>query len=457
MNFSKVSSDRKQQNFVESLETKNQRGPTALTGVELYSVVTLLVTLSAFGMAGNVLVLWVFRQKKDKLVSTVLIIVLACVDLSTCVVVIPYTVFMESVGFLIENDVVCKVYQFLITSNIPFSALIMVTIAVDRYLCICHPFLRSGSTRKAKRAVVGLGLFAAGIGLCVSLMYGVYYRPAGSQLQPPDASVPSRTATVEPQNYVIEAALLNAPPNRLNETQSLEGKLRSPGIVCLKPIPTTNYSEQPPEDPDQRAAYDGVCAPNDLLLSRDFQWYFQKVYNGLFLVCFVTVVALYVLIYRSVLLRRRRRLREKRKSQSIVASLAKQKNRDSVVMQEMITIACEQKDGMNVPIVRDLLRDQSHVGNGNRTGRRKSWSLDSNWMVNMKTAAMLFVVTVVFIVTFLPAFMMTLGFVPYNAFVFYLYFANNVANPLIYSFMNQNFRDDLRKIFCRRYPGTTAF
>jgi len=71
-------------------------------------------------------------------------------------------------------------------------------------------------------------------------------------------------------------------------------------------------------------------------------------------------------------------------------------------------------------------------------------------MANLKTAAMLFVVTVVFVVTFLPAFLMALNIIPHNMVIFYLYFANNVANPVIYSFMNQNFRADLQRIFLRQ-------
>ena len=35
--------------------------------------------------------------------------------------------------------------------------------------------------------------------------------------------------------------------------------------------------------------------------------------------------------------------------------------------------------------------------------------------------------------------------------LFYLYFANNVANPVIYSFMNTNFREDLVRIFSKRH------
>ena len=85
-----------------------------------------------------------------------------------------------------------------------------------------------------------------------------------------------------------------------------------------------------------------------------------------------------------------------------------------------------------------------------RGGKQKTTRKDKLLMANLKTAAMLFVVTVVFIVTYTPAFLMALEILPYNIVIFYMYFANNVANPVIYSFMNKNFRDDLRKVFCGR-------
>jgi len=86
----------------------------------------------------------------------------------------------------------------------------------------------------------------------------------------------------------------------------------------------------------------------------------------------------------------------------------------------------------------------------NSKGRRASNKRDFNRMANVKTAAMLFVVTVVFIVTYLPAFLMALDIVPYSMVVFYMYFANNVANPVIYSFMNPNFREDTKRLFFRQ-------
>jgi len=79
-----------------------------------------------------------------------------------------------------------QIYQFLITSNIPFSALIMVAIAVDRYLCICHPWRSAAlmNQSRAKLVVMALALFSAAIGVCVALMYGVFrsvYLPANYQ------------------------------------------------------------------------------------------------------------------------------------------------------------------------------------------------------------------------------------------------------------------------------------
>jgi len=64
--------------------------------------------------------------------------------------------------------------QFLIACNIPFSLFIMVAIAVDRYLCICHPFTRLVTVFRAKLTVVVLAMCASAVGVCVALTYGVY-------------------------------------------------------------------------------------------------------------------------------------------------------------------------------------------------------------------------------------------------------------------------------------------
>ncbi|VEL10918.1 unnamed protein product [Protopolystoma xenopodis] len=73
---------------------------------------------------------------------------------------------------------------------------------------------------------------------------------------------------------------------------------------------------------------------------------------------------------------------------------------------------------------------------------------------NMKTAAMLFAVTVVYILTLLPAITMALGLVRVHLVIFYMYYLNNVVNPIIYGFMNPRFRADVKQqVMCRRPPS----
>jgi cholecystokinin A receptor/hypocretin (orexin) receptor 2 len=72
---------------------------------------------------------------------------------------------------------------------------------------------------------------------------------------------------------------------------------------------------------------------------------------------------------------------------------------------------------------------------------------------NIRTAAMLFVVTAVFLIAFLPAWLMAHRLLDYNQVIFYMYFVYHTANPFIYAFMNKSFRDDLGKVLkCQSMP-----
>ena len=74
-------------------------------------------------------------------------------------------------------------------------------------------------------------------------------------------------------------------------------------------------------------------------------------------------------------------------------------------------------------------------------------------LANIRTAVMLFVVTIVFLIAFLPAWLMASGLLAYNQVVFDMYFVYHTANPFIYAFMNKSFRDDLGKVIkCQSMP-----
>lgn len=426
---------------------------------ELLVVMTYLSVLSVVGAAGNGLVLYVYARKKDTLVSTLFILVLAVVDFMTCLVVVPYTIFMEYKDFYIDINVVCKLYLFLITSNIPFSALIMVAIAVDRYFCICHPFLHVMTVARAKVMIAALAAFATSLGICVSLTFGVY-------------------PVVHTSNTSSENNSSTASTPWLSVTQL--------DRVTFASVNFTDDVNEERSTNEPSVVRSGKCEANDLIISHAFQWYYQKLYTALYPMCLAIVVVLYALIYRRVLYRRSRRQKQKSRSLALVQSLTsavrrRGRPRETSTTEDIMVLppsgalnefnscvtSTDPCTAVGTAYVSPAAVDvggkrrstgaeggvvDGRIGMLQANGRsRRSSKADTTFLANMKTAAMLFVVTVVFVVTYLPAFLMVLDLIPYNIIVFYMYFANNFANPVIYSFMNQNFRSDLRKIFCHRH------
>ena len=344
--------------------------------------------LSVVGIGGNGLVLYVYMsyKKKHEQVFSLFIIVLAVVDFAACLVVIPYTIIMEYRNFAMDNDFLCKVYQFLITSIIPFSALIMVAIAIDRYLCICRPFVGVLNFTRAKIMAAFMALFSGGLGVIVALMYGVYE------------------------------------------------------YTDMLPHNVTNAS-MPHHIEQQIVVFTGLCSSNELIIPAEFMWYYQRFYTALFLLCFLIVIVLYSLIYRSVLLEHWRARQAEKKSEPL-ALITQQQNKESEGARGAEETLLTRQNGEEE--MKGINRYNTEVL---AHGEEKSQDGNNNRTVNLKIATMLFVVIVVFIVTFLPAFLMSLQVIPYNLVVFYMYFINNVANPVIYSFMNKTFRDNLKEIF----------
>lgn len=402
---------------------------------EMCFITTLLTVFSVFGSAGNALVLYVFSTAKDDLVSTLFIIVLAVVDSITCIVVIPFTIVVELVSYEVRFDLLCKLYQFLITSNIPFSALIMTAIAVDRYFCICHPFARLLTLRRARMVVLVLATFAIVLGILASLTHSVYRR------------VPVVTNATE--RGVVSQSTMTLPVAWVNQSQVLSNE----------------------------TVYTGYCRPTDLILSTQFSAAFQLCYTTLFVVCLGIIVVLYSVICRSVI-SQRRKLQKMKAAPIRRHSSRVQRNTEEtpmscnpptavIVRSSSAMLQCDNGDEGKVclevsPETAETFSESPAAAVGPANGDRSPADLVSptvnaaaaeaarrSRIANIKTAAMLFVVTLVFTVSFLPSLAMTVYLLPYNMTIFYMYFANNVANPIIYSFMNSNFRKLLVRLFCK--------
>ncbi|KAL8594239.1 hypothetical protein ACOMHN_033102 [Nucella lapillus] len=179
--------------------------------------------------------------------------------------------------------------------------------------------------------------------------------------------------------------------------------------------------------------YTGQCRYNEVILSTFFRKVYQKVYASVFLVCFIVVFLLYITIYRSVLVRRTRRLRQRQKSNVRLL-------RDVSVTDTHTTTAADSpvQNGFEMT---EMTQESRKAMLETDSGLKEKYLL-----ANIRTALMLFVVTLVFILAFLPSWLMAHSVVPFHAVVFYCYFIYNVSNPIIYAFMNPIFRKELQDL-----------
>lgn len=99
---------------------------------QLPAVYGMLTSVAVIGVLGNSVVLLVYLNKPQHHSATFFVIVLAFVDIFSCVVIIPFTVAIEAIQFKMTSVTLCKVYYFLFTSCIPISSLLITAIAIDR-------------------------------------------------------------------------------------------------------------------------------------------------------------------------------------------------------------------------------------------------------------------------------------------------------------------------------------
>ena len=76
-------------------------------------------------------------------------------------------------------------------------------------------------------------------------------------------------------------------------------------------------------------------------------------------------------------------------------------------------------------------------------------SYSNTLLANLKTAFMLFVVTLIMAIVYTPALLTSMGYLAYNPIHWNIIYINNAANPLLYSFLNSNFRKSLKNFFSR--------
>lgn len=411
-------------------------------------IITILCIFSVVGTLGNGLVLYVFTRTSGKLTSTIFILALAGTDFVTCLIIIPFTIITIHVDYFLVYDSLCKIYQFLITCTVPLSAFIMVAIAVDRYICICHPFAHIMTVRRAKIIVGILTGFAVVLGLITALGFSIY--------QIDDSPLDRTNVTFSSPISQVIFARNKTTGDWLDVGDSVDDSY------------TINSG------PKEIKYTVGQCRQSLTLFSHKFIEVYQKIYSAFYLCSLLIVLILYSLIYSSVT-----RQRAKRRAQKMGGRVKQVNSQCQTDESTMPLTKIIEKNAKNNGHNRELKVEMdgetvctklsSCHENGNarsesqpikspsvrrhQSGEHHRDRRDHDRLANIKTAVMLFIVTIVFIIAFLPSWLMAHEWLVFNMVVFYMYFAYNVANPVIYAFMNQTFRENMCRIFssCRMY------
>ena len=103
------------------------------------SVVILMVALMVVGFIGNTIVLAVYRHRQNRTTAQIFIMYLAGTDLLACIVIHPYVIYKLFNNYSQTWTAVCKMFEFTIHASLTISGVALLAIATDRYLAICRP------------------------------------------------------------------------------------------------------------------------------------------------------------------------------------------------------------------------------------------------------------------------------------------------------------------------------
>ncbi|KAK6167653.1 hypothetical protein SNE40_021629 [Patella caerulea] len=120
----------------------------------LLPAILYVVILMVMGLLGNGLVCYVFARKPKPGTQNVMILCLAASDLLVCSVGMPTEIADMRFDYTFESEFACKLLRFVNILSTIWSDLTLVAIAVDRYIKVCKPFGRQMTVKEAKTAVL---------------------------------------------------------------------------------------------------------------------------------------------------------------------------------------------------------------------------------------------------------------------------------------------------------------
>ncbi|XP_076448290.1 D(2) dopamine receptor A-like [Babylonia areolata] len=380
-----------------------------------------LVLLMVVGVVGNALVIYVYRRRFKRTSSNYFILTMAIFDLVACLIGLPTEIYDLLKPFTFYSEFGCKLFRSTESFTIYGSVVVLVEIAFDRYFKICRPLMI-------------VSLFKIKV-LCA---------------------------------LAVLVAVLMAIPSAI-----LFG--------------ITRFSTQ------QSAIRGYDCSVSDTYRKTAFSYAYYICLAVAFLVTLVILTALYVRIWLELRQRRRMvigdQLTKPRDhhhhhgsgAENGAAQAKKFRVRyiPSMSDEEMLGSgsrfnSATQLNTLTPTPATPNANNSSDVASSSSaslpaSSKRSRFSALAHYASNMhvsRTTVVLFAVTVAFVLSFLPALAVmvvrtvvkdfeenqSMGSLAVSKFFLKFSFINNAINPIIYSFLNINFRRQARKavekLFC---------
>ena len=131
--------------------------------------------LMLIGTPGNGIVLYIYFFKWRKSTSRMFILFLTALDFVNCVTTLPMEIYIMRYSLLMDKPLMCKISRFATYTMNSASAAILVAIAVDRFKRICKPHDNQLSARKSKFICIGCIIIALTLTWPALLFYGTRY------------------------------------------------------------------------------------------------------------------------------------------------------------------------------------------------------------------------------------------------------------------------------------------
>ena len=366
----------------------------------------------------------------------------------------------------------------------------------DRYLCICCPHSHVLDAARARNTSIVLLFLAMGYGIVPTLLHGVYI-DSDTLIAIQGKQLTDRLATLGTNVSNVELMLAGECVECGGQNETTVSPQLQAAILDYEKVQCAVGGLA-----NESSFFTGICGANAVLLMPSIFKTYKNIYASSFLLSFSTVFFLYILIYRSVLKRRRRRMVARTKHMNITqeyslteaatvnaehSEIRSQPNHVTVTETSKLDANNEsdkqQGDLQNSPFLKVNASEQrklsTEISETNEThevppsanqrspflprqstgedillakqGRSSSSGClkDKYFLANIRTAMMLFVVTIAFIIAFLPSWLIAYKVMDFDVIIYYVYFSNHIVNPIIYAFMNPAFRRSLKELLLK--------